>query len=169
MAPVDEHEAGGHVPAGGDGGRVTDDGDREVLRPGRLNGPSPERQSVDPAGLGVDEGVVVVLEACLVLLRATVVVDAEHDRVAGAQAPSPGDPCGEVEGRPAAVRADFDDGGEARPCGALGDYRERKALVVGHEALGRPCRLEQALVSGPGSHRRPFIQRRHSAGRERHD
>ena len=106
---------------------------------------------------GLTRVVVVVLEARLVLLRAMVVVDAEDDSACCAQALSPGDPGGEVEGRPAAVRADFDDGGEARPRGARGHGRKRKALVVGHEALGRTCRLEQVLVSGPGTHRGQLI------------
>ena len=79
VAPVDEHQAGGDVPASGDGGRVTDDSDREILR-GRLS-PwlSPEWKGVHPAGLAVDERVVVVLPARLVLLGAVMMVDAEDN------------------------------------------------------------------------------------------
>jgi hypothetical protein len=68
VPPVDEHQAGGDVPASGDGGRVTDDRDGEILRAGRLQGSSPEWKGVHPAGLAVHECVVVVLPARLVLL-----------------------------------------------------------------------------------------------------
>ena len=97
-----------------------------------------------------------VLPAGLVLLRAVMVVDAEDHDVAGPGRERPGDARGEVERRPAAVGADLDDGGVARQRGRLRDSGEGEALLVGHEALGRPRGREQALrsrrpVAGPVS------------------
>jgi hypothetical protein len=77
VSSVDEDQAGVGFPASSDSRRVTDDCDDQVLCTGLFHRPPKERQCVHPAGLPVDERVVVVLEARLVLLRAVMMVDAE--------------------------------------------------------------------------------------------
>ena len=91
-----------------------------------------------------------MLPAGLILLRAVVMVDAEDDgpgchRRRGPH--GPGYARSEVEGRPAAVRADLDDGVEAGARRTLGCGGECEPLVVGHESLGGTSRRKQALIS----------------------
>ena len=73
---VDEQQRQGSAPVARDRRRPADDGDHVVLEAGAGEGPAERRQRVHQAGLGVDQGRVVVLPAGLVLLRAAVVVDA---------------------------------------------------------------------------------------------
>jgi len=68
MAPVDEDETRAHLPPGGDGGRVTDHGDDQVLGTGGLDRSTPRKQGIEAARFPIDERLVVVLPAGLILL-----------------------------------------------------------------------------------------------------
>lgn len=116
---------------------MPDDGDHDVFEPRVLDRPSEERQRVHAPGAGVDQPLVVVCPAGLVLLRATMVVDGvEHAATLASRGT-------QVDGRLAAVRADL----EQRPVrgGLATRVVQRPAFVVGHEADRGTSRLEQAF------------------------
>ena len=138
MTAVDEHETERHAPVRGHGRRATDDRDHDVLETRVLDRATEARQRVHAPGARVDELLVVVLPAGLVLLGAAVVVDGEQHGAALT--------CGgtEVHRRLPAVRPDLEqrsDGGTFEPRRV-----QREPLVVGHEADRATRVIEQRRV-----------------------
>jgi hypothetical protein len=106
-----------------------------LLEPG-LRERRPERgQRVEQADGRVDQIRIVILPAGLVLLRAAVVVDRQHDL------PGLGGRSRQVDGGLAAVRADLHDRTDLGVCGGGGE--QRRAFRRRHEA---PRRLGEAPV-----------------------
>src|SRR5207249_7947856 len=83
VAPVDEDEAERRAPRAGHRRRPPDDADDGVLEAGVDHRAPEEWKGVEPARAWVDQALVVVLPARLVLLGAVVMVDGEqqHTRV----------------------------------------------------------------------------------------
>ena len=138
VAAVDEHEPERRRPVRGDRRRAPDHRDDDVLETGALDRAPEPRQRVHAAGARIDEPVVVMLPARLVLLRPAVVVDGVQHRPAGARRRA------QVDRRLPAVRADL----EQRPeRGGLETGRvQRETFVVGHEADRVLRRCEQYIV-----------------------
>ncbi len=100
---VDEHQGRRHRPVAGDHRRLTDHRHDPVLQPGvRIVSRNVGSVSISPVRASTSDGVV-VLPAGLVLLRAAVVVDSEHDRARLTSGRA------EPDRRAAAVRPDLDE------------------------------------------------------------
>jgi len=140
MAPVDEDEARVYLRPVGDGSRVTDHGDYQVLGAGGLDCFAPGEQSVEAARFKVDERFVVIFPSGLVLLRAVMVVDAEHEGGRRPGADGVGHTGGQVEAGAPAIGSDLDQRLVSGDSGAPGECRERSPFVVGHETLGLSSR-----------------------------
>src|SRR5438067_1759460 len=93
VSTVDEEQGEWGAPPRRDGRRTTDHRDDDVLQPGRVDGPTKERQRVDDLGCRVYERRIMPLPPGLVFLGAAVVVDADDDTSARLRCcPQPG--CG---------------------------------------------------------------------------
>jgi len=149
VAAVDEEERQRGVPQAGDRRRRPHDEHHVVFQTAILEGLPGEGQGVHTTGPRIDDGAVVVLPACLVLLRAPVVVDGQEHRAA---VPGRG---AQVHGGFAAVGPDLEErtkaGAGCRHPGPI----ERRSLVVRHEALDRPGVGEELGLHYPGMPVRP--------------
>ena len=134
---VDEQQRQRRTPPSAHGLRAADDGDDLLLEPGGADRAAEGGQGVHHAELVVDEGVVVVLPAGLVLLGAAVVVDGEHGPADLARGRA------EPDRRLAAVGADLERRTVGQPLAR--PPVEQRALVLGHEALRRAGVGEQVV------------------------
>ena len=131
VSTVDEQERQRRGPAGGDDRRATDDRQHRCLESGIVDRGTEERQRVHLADPRVDHFAVVVIPSRLVLLRAPVVVDGEHDGaglLGGVAQP---------DRRATAVRADLEHRlPRNRSRRGDGGVPQCIALVGRHEAFG---------------------------------
>ena len=132
---VDEHQAQRRAPEPGHIGRTAHHDHHVIFESGCGQRGPQRRQRVQAAGPRVDQSGIVVLPAGLVLLRAAVMVDCDH-QLAG----RPGRR-GQVDRGLAAVAADL----EHRPAAGVGGGRREQRLTLGrgHEPGGRLSRAPQ--------------------------
>ncbi len=144
VAAVDEQESERRRPGARDRDRSADDAHHHVFEIGREDRAPEERQRVHTPGLRVDHLGIVVLPSRLVLLGTSVMIDGEQHRarVAGRGA--------EIDRGLPAVGTDLEQRPE--PTGRPGGVVQRETFVVRHEALGRTCDLEQAIVHHGRAH-----------------
>ncbi len=144
VTPVDEAEGQRRRPVGRDGGRIAHDADDRRLQSGPAHRVPPAGKGIDPAGLRVDQGAVMMLPSDLVLLGSVVVVQTEQDRARLFRRRP------EVDARFAAPRPDLHEGGPFE--GGTGSQRgqvQGLALVIGHEAGSRPGGAEELVAPLP--------------------